>query len=297
MKYKPTIDRKTALKIAYSCVNNTVEQTIELVREIARKIRKSSKRMTWKGELLRFADCMENGTIYSTIFNLKGNQKLPDFAAFSTLPIVTCPGMGDCGTVCYSLRAWRYPVPFLRQCQNTIYLIHDRSKIEKAFHDIPQNLVLRLYVDGDFDSVQTARFWFRLLKTRLDVTCYGYSKSWDELLAVPHDEIPSNYRLNVSSGSCHDDTKKKLILESPLSRGEFIYLPIEGNFARGSARYDDPNYHAAVREGAKALGILNAFSCPGHCDACPNAVKNDHVCGGGVNGQFEGMVVAIGIHK
>jgi hypothetical protein len=296
MKYAPTVNRKTAMKIALSCVNNTVKETIELVREIARKIRKSSKRMTWKGELLRFADCMEAGTIYSPIFNLRGNKKLPDFAAFSTLPLVTCPGMGECGEWCYSLRAWRYPVPFLRQCQNTIYLLHDKSKIETAFLKIPKNIVLRLYVDGDFDSVATVRFWFNLLKQRLDIRCYGYSKSWNELLAVPVEEVPENYRLNVSSGSCHDDEKREKILLAPFARGEFLAVPIEGDFARGSARYDDPAYHTAVRQSAQALGMLNVFSCPGHCNLCPSKKKNDHVCGGGIDDRFDKIVVAIGVH-
>lgn len=52
------------------------------------------------------------------VFKLKGNTKLP-FATFSTLPIVTCPGAGECADWCYSFTAWRYPAAFARQLQNT----------------------------------------------------------------------------------------------------------------------------------------------------------------------------------
>src|SRR5262249_38268511 len=38
----------------------------------------------------------------------KGNAKLP-FWAFSALPIVTCPGAGECARWCYSLTSWRTP--------------------------------------------------------------------------------------------------------------------------------------------------------------------------------------------
>ena len=44
------------------------------------------------------------------IWSLNGNIKLP-FAAFSTLPQVTCAGAGDCLNWCYSFKAWRYPAP------------------------------------------------------------------------------------------------------------------------------------------------------------------------------------------
>jgi len=72
----------------------------------------------------------------------KGNQKLP-FAAFSTLPMSTCPGAGTCsvsvdtsagkfsspsGTgYCYSVKAWRYPDAWARQFRNTLAEFTDRE--------------------------------------------------------------------------------------------------------------------------------------------------------------------------
>jgi hypothetical protein len=53
------------------------------------------------------------------IWNLNGNIKLP-FAAFSTLPQVTCGGAGDCLKWCYSFKSWRYPAPYFRQLVNTL---------------------------------------------------------------------------------------------------------------------------------------------------------------------------------
>ena len=52
-----------------------------------------------------------------------GNSKLP-FLNFSTLPIVTCAGSGECEIYCYSLKAWRYPSAFLSQVQNTLLMFN-----------------------------------------------------------------------------------------------------------------------------------------------------------------------------
>jgi hypothetical protein len=68
----------------------------------------------------------------------KGNQKLP-FAAYSTLPMATCPGAGGCSVTatttakprldgyCYSVKAWRYPDAWARQFRNTLAEFADRE--------------------------------------------------------------------------------------------------------------------------------------------------------------------------
>ena len=72
----------------------------------------------------------------------KGNQKLP-FAAYSTLPMATCPGAGTCSVMvdpvagrfsspsgtgyCYSVKAWRYPDAWARQFRNTLAEFLDRE--------------------------------------------------------------------------------------------------------------------------------------------------------------------------
>lgn len=71
-----------------------------------------------------------------------GNKKLP-FAAYSELPMATCPGAGDCGVPlaweaatrarkrgkawCYSFKAFRYPAAFARQFLNTLAAYADRE--------------------------------------------------------------------------------------------------------------------------------------------------------------------------
>jgi hypothetical protein len=258
-------------------------------RRMARRIRGSARAVgTWKYFLIKFARALESGALPHEIFADEGNEKLP-FVAFSTLPIVTCPGAGACAGIaerdaepdlseafCYSLRAWRYPAAFLRQCMNTLLLRFNRRAIIDAFRALPQGITFRLYVDGDFDSVETALFWFNLLRQRSDIQAYGYSKSWQILESLAH-AVPANYVLNLSSGGIDDTPEYRERMRGlPMTRGDFIALPIEGKFAKGFARYDDPEYHRAVRAAAAAAGLGKVFSCPGQCGACTGA---GHACG------------------
>lgn len=290
-KYVPTVTNRAALNLARRCMAcGSMAEVAAEARKFARGIRGSGRRRgTWKYWLSRFAAALDAGRLPHDIFKAEGNRKLP-FYAFSTLPIITCPGAGACGGIdaegaapnlkkafCYSLRAWRYPAAFLRQLQNTLLLRHDRRAIIEAFKAIPEGATLRLYVDGDFDSEPTAIFWLNLLRQRLDIACYGYSKSW-RILEKLAAAVPANYALNLSSGGLDDSTPgfRERMRAMPFVRGDFLALPIRGKFARGFKRYSDPRYHRAVREAAAAAGIGKVFSCPGQCGTCIGA---GHACG------------------
>lgn len=240
----------------------------------------------WRDAFRKLADWLNGGKLAARIFNLEGNTKLP-FAAFSTLPIVTCPGAGSCVNWCYSLRAWRYPAAFVRQCQNTIALRFERRQVINAFKALPQGVTLRLYVDGDFDSVQAVQFWFNMLAQRPDVQTYGYSKSWTELLSVKN--WPANYVLNLSSGGTGTDEQKQALKALPNVRGEFIAVKTTRKHERGFKRYASADYHRDVRESALASGIGKVFSCPGSCGDCTGA---GHACGL----VSLSLPIAIGVH-
>jgi hypothetical protein len=256
----------------------------------------------WREEMLRLADALERGTTLFSIFAMHGNMKLP-FVAFSVLPFVTCPGMGACGGFCYSRKAWRTPGGFLRQFQNTALLMFNRRAVIDAFKALPHGIVFRLYVDGDFDSMSTMQFWFNLLNQRPDIECYGYSKSWELLLAWDR-RFPTNYTLNLSSGSKYDGNADMVerLMHLPIARNWFLSVPVDSKFmrkAKGYDRYSDPEYHRAVRESAALMGYGKVLSCSGKCGDCiSHNGENAHACGERKDDGtfvFPG-IVAIGCH-
>jgi hypothetical protein len=253
----------------------------------------------------RLADSLEKNEVCFAIFALKGNMKLP-FACFSSLPFVTCPGMGKCEKFCYSKKAWRTPGGFLRQFQNTALLLFNRRPIISAFKALREGIEVRLYVDGDFGDMSTLVFWMNMLAQRLDLKVYGYSKSWGLLMeyADSGKSFPVNYVLNLSSGSKYDDMPEvsNRMLELSVTRNWFLAVDIDKNFLRkekGYSRWNDPEYHRAVRASAALLGFDKVLSCSGKCNACiTHNGENAHACGAKKpDGTlvFE-KVVAIGAH-
>lgn len=243
----------------------------------------------WRTVMLNLADALL-GVHKGPVIFAKGNAKLP-FYAFSALPFATCPGMGACKSFCYSLRSWRTPEPFARQVYNTLLLRFDREAIARAFRKLPYGVTVRLYVDGDFDSLTTIDMWMGLMREREDIQAYGYSKSWDILWAWgQRNEWPSNYALNISNGGVAQ-VSREAMMSLPITRGQFLAVPVTGISKRaGHKRYDDPAYHQAVRSSALAMGLGKVFSCPGRCGQC---ASGEHACG---NSAFKGVVIAIGIH-
>jgi hypothetical protein len=269
---------------------------------------------------------------------MKGNKKLP-FWAFSTLPGVTCPGAGDCLVDpqdkskrgwCYSFSAWRNITPYFRQLQNTLLIrLKDKSWIEaEAKKKFKNGQVVRLYVDGDFDSKETLTYWMHFCERFPQNEFYGYSKSWGFFTEWHKDNNgnwPSNYIMNLSSGTrlervltkerFQEKVREMLSLRNPktglrVARGTFRALKVESKFPKkamseagmiqrtpqGTAR-EWAAHRQEVIDAAKAAGIRGDFSakgvfvCPGYCGECLPGGK--HACG---DRRLEDMAIVIGIH-
>ena len=232
----------------------------------------------------KLAAVIRTGMPASPIFKLDGNSKLP-FVAFSSAPAVTCPGAGACLDFCYSFRAWRFAAAYLRQAQNTYLLRHASHIVSEAFHQLPADITLRLYVDGDFASPADVAFWFDQLNRRPDVAAYGYSKSFSEILAY-RGAWPANYQLNISAGHCHSPAIVAAIKALPITRGEFVAVPV-GHKVTG-AQWGTRALADKVRKAGAALGRL--FVCPGSCGSC---TSSGHACG---SARFAGIPIAIAMH-
>lgn len=267
----------------------TWNEAIEAIEAVVEHFPVKDDRGTWRYYAVRLLDHLKKGKPFFRLFQ-KGNGKLP-FACWSVLPFVTCPGMGECGSWCYSVRAWRTPGGFFRQLQNTMFLRFRPEDVRNAFLKLKQGIKIRLYVDGDFSSIEDVRFWFSLLKQRPDLKVYGYSKSWDELWQYSQeDTLPGNYRLNLSSGGKIREVTLEQISTLAIVRGRFLAVKVHGDFPRGTARYDSREYYRAVVRAAREEGIEKPFSCPGKCGTC---VRGEHACG---NDRFHGVNIVIGVH-
>jgi len=251
---------------------------------------------TWRREWRRFEIFLDSGgqnPQWDPITHT-GNGKLP-FAAFSAAPDITCPGAGPCLRWCYSFKAWRYAAPYFRQLQNTILLrtVGGRAAIRDAVHAIEQGREFRLYVDGDFDSIETMAFWFELLGEREDLRAYGYSKSWPLFLkwAASGRPWPSNYQLNASSGSKYGAAMLEKIKALPVYRGTFDAIPAP--YAMPTRAIEPQRWQqwaAILRQRARDMGMGKVFVCPGKCGSCTPA---GHACG---SSSFRGVPIVIGLH-
>lgn len=270
----------------------------------------------------------------------KGNDKLP-FWTWSALPGVTCPGAGDCLTRrddpnargwCYSFKSWSHVTPYFRQLQNTILIrLPDKSWIEsEARKKFKPGQVVRLYVDGDFDSLDTLRYWMHFVARFPQNSFYGYSKSWG-FFKTWHKENggkwPENYLLNLSSGTMLERTlppdrfreyvKSMYDLKHPATgksvvRGTFRALKVNSEYPDPKAREIKAGRRSDRRGGtlqawnahrkdvlqaAQAAGISGdtagsgVFVCPGLCDQCLPGGR--HACG---DRNFEKIAIVIGIH-
>lgn len=227
----------------------------------------------------------------------EGNGKLP-FLTFSVLPVITCPGAGDCVEFCYSLKAWRYPAAWGRQFQNTLLMssLTGRRKIIEALdqqlarpkYANRQTVDFRLYVDGDISSVADLDFWMKTIRDRPALAAYGYSKSFLEFLGyhvaleVTGKQWPPNYVLNLSSGHKHSQGLTDAMRSLPIVRGEFVAVTMP----KGSTKTPGRKQRQELRE---AFG-QKAFTCPGKCGDC---TPKGHACG---SMRFSDQSIIIAVH-
>jgi hypothetical protein len=249
--------------------------------------------VAWQTNFAKLADVFASKSALYTVFT-EGNGKLP-FYSFSTLPGVTCPGAGACLTYCYSYKAWRYPAAFARQVQNAYLMRFGKLAIHSALDALtkakPEGFDMRLYVDGDFSSIEDVSFWMAEFNAYPMIKGYGYSKSFaillgfDTALGLHGGKWPSNYMLNISSGHNASAEMVSYVKALPITRGEFIAVDI-GHKVK-SSDYGTKATNDAIR---KAMGTTKVFPCPGQCGSCTG---KGHACG---MDAFKGKVIAIAVH-
>ena len=246
----------------------------------------------WERYYLKFAEFMNDGVPRFTVF-VEGNDKLP-FLHFGAMPVITCPGAGDCLNWCYSLSSIRYPATFFRLLQNTLLIMRQDQALTNAFMALPKDTTVRLYVDGDFGDLATLEYWMYLISQRPDLTVYGYSKSWPLFLeydAKHGGNWPTNYFLNLSSGSIYGEAMKQRMLKLYVCRGEFVALQVPEKMP---LKDKNPTAWAQWAKVLKDIGRANGYStgfvCPGKCGTC---TPKGHACG---LPQFKGIPILIGIH-
>ena len=291
------MNRKQALQYVENIENLEALKTL-LVDCVANG--NPSKKGTWSYYANKLLTWLENGMQDNppfSIFRKNGNKKLP-FYAFSSLAFADCPGKGACMKYCYSLKAWRYPAAFFRQVQNSLLMRFKWEAIDKAWQTIPQGKTVRLFVDGDFPTVEIIKAFMELIKVRRDLTVYGYTKSWKEFVSLHASGyvFPTNYVINQSNGSKWENTGiANAFANLPIVRGKFDAVEVAKHFIKSKAYQDKANpgsdlYRKAVREKLKAM-TSKVFACPGNCGNClPNG---RHACG---SKEFTGVTIGIGIH-
>ena len=264
----------------------TIDETLEALQALkALPLFKGKK--GWQANFSKLEQVITTGLPLYSVFALNGNSKLP-FVSFSSLPGVTCPGAGACLDFCYSFRAWRYPAAFMRQCQNAFLLRHNAASIVQALQSVNDTFKgvsydVRLYVDGDFAGVADVHFWFDTIKAFPLAKVYGYSKSFDAILAY-RASYPSNYMLNISGGHNASFETIEKVKALPITRGEFIAVSI-GRKVKGT-EHGTPAINKALRDTFK----IKAFPCPGTCGTCTG---KGHACG---MQALKGVPIIIAMH-
>ena len=250
-------------------------------------------------DLVQDKDCSPRFSIL-----IQGNTKL-SFLSYSELPIVTCPGAGECAEFCYSLKAFRYPAAFCRMAQNTWLRQKPsgRAHIEDSFSSYcdyaeywGETIDFRLFVDGDFADSESVDFWMGLIKSKPILKAYGYSKSFKLLTNWQKNggQFPSNYTLNMSSGHNASQALIKAAADLPITRGDFIAVQTPTKWK--NADYGSAAYNRELVDTYKAETGKKAFPCPGKCDSCRMVKgKNVHACGDS-SAKMRGLDIIIAMH-
>ena len=284
---KKIFTKKLKIQLSNLAIENKIDDIITILDNYLIGI-KDIKTNTNEYNILKFSNWLKyGGKLPYKVFTI-GNSKLP-FLSFSVLPGVTCPGAGACLDYCYSFKAWRQPAPFFRQLQNTLLMLNNFDKIKtelnnalytkkgnlrSTFSKIDKNKIdFRLYVDGDFSSLNDLENWMQLLKENKILNAYGYSKSLNLFLQL-HDQgykFPKNYILNLSNGGKYGQLKP-ILINLPFVRGNFTAV-------KGDIK--------TIRKQFKN----KVFVCPGDCGSC---TKIGHACGN--MDVFNKMEIVIPIH-
>ena len=296
---------------------NTVYDQICILYGVAGHIKKTS----WKDQARKLAAFVCDLSNYTPSrqpahctpppFKLfqPGNGKLP-FLSWSTLPGFNCPGAGSCWVLiknkfagwCYSVKAWRYPAAYLRQLQNTVleqtpagrWFIKQalKKELKRPKYRGLDSIDLRLYVDGDFSSLELLRWWLDLAKEFPQLKIYGYSKSlhlFEELARTGYD-WPTNYALNGSSGGRYENTGfHNAVKKLPIWRGDFSAVPVSAE-TKNSWKAGKMT-RAAAQEIRSHYPDKKVFICPGLCGSCTSA---GHACGD--QERFNETTIVIPLH-
>jgi len=274
--------RETALKLANLAIENDKKSIQEIYNYCEIIADPNAKRNTWEinaAKMLPFLQSIINDEKPAAAFGIiqKGNGKLP-FLCYSCLPIVNCPGAGECVKYCYSLKSWRFPAAYFRQLQNTLLELNNFEVIAAAILDkinesefINKNKIdFRLYVDGDFASYEILDHWLNFLAVNPKLAVYGYSKSlhlFQERIKTG-DLWPVNYVLNLSNGGKYDHLHSELLNHKQI-RGKFYAVSL-------GKKVSTQKLTTADRVKIRKQSQNKVFICPGMCGSCTSA---GHACG------------------
>ena len=164
---------------------------------------------------------------------------------------------------------------------NTPAIVQALQTVNDTFKGVSYDV--RLYVDGDFANNNDVSFWFDTIKDFPLAKVYGYSKSFDAILAY-RASYPSNYMLNISGGHNASPETIEKVKALSITRGEFIAVSI-GRKVKGS-EHGTPEINLALRQAFK----IKAFPCPGTCGTCTG---KGHACG---MQALKGVPIIIAMH-
>ena len=276
------MNRENALKLANLAIDTSKDSIQEIYNFCENIADINANYRSWNGaaaKMLPFLQSIINDETPAAAFEIiqDKNGKLP-FLNYSSCPIVNCPGAGECKVYCYSLRAWRYPMAFFRQLQNTILERNNFEVITAAILDKingsgfknKSKIDFRLYVDGDFPTYKILDHWLNFLAVNPRLAVYGYSKSlhlFQERIKAG-DQWPNNYVLNLSNGGLYDSLHSELMQHVQV-RGKFYAVSI-------GRKTKPQKLTTAERVKIRKQAENKVFICPGLCGSCTSA---GHACG------------------
>ena len=146
-----------------------------------------------------------------------------------------------------------------------------RKELKRPIYRGLDSIPLRLYVDGDFSSLELLRLWMDLAKEFPQLKIYGYSKSlhlFEELARTGY-EWPTNYALNGSSGSKYEATATHRAAGSHFRSGAGTLKRSRYQLKRLRAGKSYKLTRAVHQEIRSSYPDKKVFICPGRAAAAP----------------------------